>query len=235
MQPRPTLKENAELKKVIHLSTHSLLYKKQPLIFFSNFYDPENDGFLEASEIVQLKLNSDLVVLSSCSSGLGKIDESEGIIGMTKAFFDAGTKSIIVSLWEVNDKYTSKLMTMFYQKLSEGFDKSEALRQAKVEFIKTQSPNPYFWAAFVLSGNTSKLKLRIAFSIFVLHPSCIIINFDCNFCLYIQQKKKAITNFLISSCKYFFHISFNHQLHQITEFSFGFPPQEFICFRWITY
>ena len=153
-------KENAELSKIIHLSTHSLLYKKQPLIFFSNFYDPGNDGFLEASEIVQLKLNSDLVVLSSCSSGLGKLDESEGILGMTKAFFDAGTKSIIVSLWEVNDKYTSKLMTIFYQKLSEGYDKSEALRLAKVEFIKKYSPNPYFWAAFVLSGNTSKLKLE---------------------------------------------------------------------------
>lgn len=153
-------KQNAELSKIIHLSTHSLLYKKQPLIFFSNFYDPENDGFLEASEIVQLKLNSDLVVLSSCSSGLGKLDESEGILGMTKAFFDAGTKSIVVSLWEVNDKFTSKLMTIFYQKLSEGYDKSEALRLAKVEFIKKYSPNPYFWAAFVLSGNTSKLKLE---------------------------------------------------------------------------
>ncbi len=155
-------KQNAEMSKIIHLSTHSLLFKKQPLIFFSNFYDPENDGFLEASEIVQLKLNSDLVVLSSCSSGLGEVDESEGIVGMTKAFFDAGAKSIIVSLWEVNDKYTSKLMTIFYQKLSEGYDKSEALRLAKVEFIKKHSPNPYYWAAFVLSGNTSKLKLETA-------------------------------------------------------------------------
>jgi CHAT domain-containing protein/Flp pilus assembly protein TadD len=153
-------KQNAELSKIIHLSTHSLLIEKQPLIFFSNFYDPENDGFLEASEIVQLKLNTDLVVLSSCSSGLGKVDNSEGIMGMTKAFFDAGSKSIVVSLWEVNDKYTSKLMALFYQKLNEGYDKSEALRLAKVEFIKKYSPNPYFWAAFVLSGNTSKLKLE---------------------------------------------------------------------------
>lgn len=158
-------KQNAELSKIIHLSTHSLLYKKQPLIFFSNFYDSENDGFLEASEIIQLKLNSDLVVLSSCSSGLGKLDESEGILGMTKAFFDAGTKSIIVSLWEVNDKFTSKLMTIFYQKLSEGYDKAEALRLAKIEFIEKYSPNPYFWAAFVLSGNTSKLKIETASTI----------------------------------------------------------------------
>lgn len=153
-------KQHAELSRIIHLSTHSLLYKKQPLIFFSNFYDPENDGFLEASEIVQMNLNSDLVVLSSCSSGLGRLDESEGILGMTKAFFDAGSKSVVVSLWEVNDKYTSKLMTIFYQKLSEGFDKSEALRQAKLEFINKYSSNPYFWASFVLSGNTSKIRLE---------------------------------------------------------------------------
>ena len=182
-------KENAELSKVIHLSTHSLLYKKQPLIFFSNFYDPENDGFLEASEIVQLKLNSDLVVLSSCSSGLGKLDESEGIIGMTKAFFDAGTKSIIVSLWEVNDKYTSKLMTMFYQKLSEGFDKSEALRQAKIEFIKTQSPNPYFWAAFVLSGNTSKLKLESP-SAFSPYITVVLLSLLIAISVYIFNRRK---------------------------------------------
>src|SRR3972149_5536006 len=86
--------------------------------FYSNNDDEENDGFLEAGEIVQLKLNSDLVVLSSCKSGLGTIDASEGIIGMTKAFFEAGVKSMVVSLWEVNDKYTSKFMTSFYKKLS---------------------------------------------------------------------------------------------------------------------
>jgi len=184
-------KQNAELSKIIHLSTHSLLYKKQPLIFFSNFYDPENDGFLEASEIVQLKLNSDLVVLSSCSSGLGKLDESEGILGMTKAFFDAGTKSIIVSLWEVNDKYTSTLMTIFYQKLSEGYDKSEALRLAKVEFIKKHSPNPYFWGAFVLSGNTSKIKLETpsTFSPYFT-IMLVVVLIAVLYYLFIRRKKK---------------------------------------------
>ena len=153
-------KKNAELMSIIHLSTHSFLFNKQPVIFFSNVSDPDNDGFLEANEIVKLKLNSDLVVLSSCNSGLGKIDESEGIIGMSKAFFEAGTKSIVVSLWEVNDKYTSHLMTLFYSKLSRGLDKSEALRQAKIEFIKEYSPNPYYWGAFVLSGDISKLPLK---------------------------------------------------------------------------
>lgn len=125
---------------------------------------------LEASEIIQLKLNSDLVVLSSCNSGLGWVDESEGIIGMTKAFFDAGSKSVVVSLWEVNDMYTSKLMTSFYQKLGEGYDKSEALRLAKIEFIENYSPNPYFWAAFILWGNISEIKLETASAL----PSLIL-------------------------------------------------------------
>ena len=168
-------KRNAEFRSIIHLSTHSFLYNKQPVIFFSNVSDSENDGILEASEIVQLKLNSDLVVLSSCNSGLGRIDESEGIIGMSKAFFEAGAKSIIVSLWEVNDKYTSRLMTLFYKKLSNGLDKSEALRQAKIEFIKEYSPNPYYWGAFVLSGDISQIRLSHSNNIYFLIIGLVVL------------------------------------------------------------
>jgi CHAT domain-containing protein/tetratricopeptide (TPR) repeat protein len=168
-------KRNAEFRSIIHLSTHSFLYNKQPVIFFSNVSDSENDGILEASEIVQLKLNSDLVVLSSCNSGLGRINESEGIIGMSKAFFEAGAKSIVVSLWEVNDKYTSRLMTLFYKKLSNGLDKSEALRQAKIEFIKEYSPNPYYWGAFVLSGDVSQIQLPHSKNIYYLIIGMIVL------------------------------------------------------------
>ena len=153
-------KHNAELSRIIHLSTHSFLYKNQPLIFFSNSQDSENDGFLEAGEIVKMKLNSDLVVLSSCNSGLGKVDESEGILGLTKAFYEAGAKSLVVSLWDVNDKYTAKLMTLFYEKLSMGYNKSRALRMAKLDFIKKYSANPYYWGAFVLSGNISPVQIN---------------------------------------------------------------------------
>lgn len=160
-------KENSEFSKIIHLSTHSFLFNKQPVIYFSSNNDRKNDGFLEAGEIVQLKLNSDLVVLSSCKSGLGTIDASEGIIGMTKAFFEAGVKSVVVSLWEVNDKYTSKFMTLFYKKLREGYDKDEAMRQAKIDFIKNYSPNPYFWSAFILTGNTDKIEISKSSNIYL--------------------------------------------------------------------
>ena len=186
-------KENARLSRIIHLSTHSFLFNKQPLIFFSNSYDPDNDGFLEASEISQLKLNSDLVVLSSCNSGLGTIDESEGIIGMTKAFFEAGSKSIVVSLWEVNDKYTSKFMQLFYERLDQGLNKSKALRYAKIDFIKKYSPNPYFWSAFVLSGNIDKIiipkhKYVSKYLIFVL----LIIFFGFVILFFVIRRKRQL-------------------------------------------
>jgi CHAT domain-containing protein/Flp pilus assembly protein TadD len=153
-------KESAPLSKIIHLSTHSFIFNKQPVIFFSNSYNSADDGFLETSEIVKLKLNSDMVVLSSCNSGKGLVDRSEGVLGMTKAFFEAGAKSVVVSLWEVDDKYTADLMSLFYKRLSEGYDKSRALRYAKIDFIKRYSSNPYYWSAFILSGNISDMQLR---------------------------------------------------------------------------
>lgn len=151
-------KENASQSSIIHLSTHSFLLKNQPLIIFSQSKDKSEDGYLERGEILQLKLNSDLVVLSSCKSGLGEIDESEGVIGMQKSFFEAGARSIVVSLWDVNDKYTSLFMQSFYKFLSDGIDKSEALRKAKILFKKKYSANPYYWSAFVLSGDVSKIQ-----------------------------------------------------------------------------
>ena len=157
-------KLNAPASNIVHISSHSFLMKDQPLVLFSPQQDESDDGFLELGEIVQLNLNAELVVLSSCRSGLGKIDVSEGIIGMQKAFFEAGSKSVILSLWDVNDKYTSYFMNDFYKHLAENKSKSEALRQAKLDFIQNHSANPYYWSAFILSGNPSSIKLQKATS-----------------------------------------------------------------------
>jgi len=77
---------------------------------------------------------------------------------MQKSFFEAGAKSVVVSLWDVNDKYTSLFMQSFYKYISEGFDKSEALQKAKLYFKKNYSANPYYWSAFILSGDISKIQ-----------------------------------------------------------------------------
>jgi len=162
-------KQNAPGSNLIHISTHSFLLKDQPLILFSPQEDDKEDGFLELGEIVQLNLNSELVVLSSCRSGLGRTDDAEGIIGMQKAFFEAGSKSVLVTLWDVNDKYTSYFMKDFYKHLAEGKSKTAALQKTKLNFIKNHSSNPYYWSAFVLSGNPSAVKMMESSSINIIH------------------------------------------------------------------
>lgn len=157
-------KSNAEESKIIHLSTHSFLHKEQPLILFSQNDESDEDGYLESAEILDLQLNSELVVLSSCKSGLGRIDRAEGILGMQKSFFEAGAKSIIVSLWDVNDKYTSYFMESFYKFLSEGNDKAVSLQKAKIYFKEHYSANPYYWSAFILAGDPSSIELQKASS-----------------------------------------------------------------------
>lgn len=163
-------KQHSEASSIIHLSTHSFLYKNQPLILFSKDDQNLEDGYLEAGEIAELNLDTDLIVLSSCRSGLGYIDDAEGIVGMQKAFFEAGAKSIIVSLWDVNDKYTSLFMKSFYEYLSNGYTKSEALRKAKIYFKNNYSSNPYYWSAFILAGDISKPNVQKSsnYKIFVI-------------------------------------------------------------------
>jgi CHAT domain-containing protein len=105
-------------------------------------------------EIFNLKLNADLVVLSACETGLGKETRGEGLVGLTQAFFYAGTSSLVVSLWKVQDRSTGDLMVRFYRNLNNpSLNKSQALRQAQLEMIrKGDFSHPYYWAGFVLMG-----------------------------------------------------------------------------------
>jgi len=139
--------------KIIHLATHGLLddigKKGLPgaiaLAPFNN-----DDGLLTAYEILNLKLNADLVVLSACNTGRGRIT-GDGVVGLSRSFISAGTSSIIVSLWSIPDDTTAVLMPEFYRQLQQNSNKAEALRQAMFITIK-KYPNPKDWAAFTLIG-----------------------------------------------------------------------------------
>jgi CHAT domain-containing protein len=119
-----------------------------------NSSTPTEDGLLQVYEIFDLKLNAELVVLSACETGLGKQVKGEGLVGLTHAFFYAGTSSVLVSLWKVQDRSTADLMVNFYQELDAGKNKAESLRQAKLRMIQqNRYAHPYYWAPFVLMGN----------------------------------------------------------------------------------
>jgi CHAT domain-containing protein len=108
------------------------------------------NGLLTAEEILDLKLNAELVVLSACDTGRGRIT-GDGVIGLSRALISAGVPSVIVSLWAVGDAPTADLMTAFYQYLQQNPDKAQALRQAMLTTMKDH-PNPVDWAAFTLIG-----------------------------------------------------------------------------------
>ncbi len=116
----------------------------------SNVIPGIEDGILTADEISQIDLRgTELVVLSACTTGLGEFGSPEGVFGLQRAFKLAGVKSIIMSLWEVSDEATSKLMQIFYENITDGMDTHKAFRKAQLE-LKRQNDDPFEWAGFVL-------------------------------------------------------------------------------------
>ena len=145
--------------RYLHFAAHSNVDEENPArsgIILSLQADSKEDGLLQMSEVMRLQLNADLVTLSACRTGLGKLLNGEGMIGLTRAFFYAGAESVVVSLWNVNDIATASLMKSFYRNLQQGKAKDEALRAAKLELLKGQQRawrHPYYWAAVVLLGD----------------------------------------------------------------------------------
>jgi CHAT domain-containing protein len=139
--------------KYIHFATHGQFNADVPLTSALMLVgDSENDGMLTVDKLYSASLDSDLVTLSACETGLGKIANGDDIVGLTRGFLYAGSSSIVASLWKVDDLATSQLMTNFYSNIIRVKDKREALRQAQLQCRK-QYPHPYYWAAFQLTGN----------------------------------------------------------------------------------
>jgi CHAT domain-containing protein/Tfp pilus assembly protein PilF len=145
--------------KILHFATHGFVNSEHPelsgLLLDQDTTGGE-DGVLYSGEIYNLKLNADLVVLSACETGLGKIQKGEGIIGLTRALLYAGTKNIIVSLWQVADQSTSDLMVDFYKSLLNqraNSSYSQSLRTAKLKMISEgKYAHPMYWSPFILVG-----------------------------------------------------------------------------------
>ncbi len=147
------IKQQLPKAKKVHLATHGLLDDFTGLgVPGAIALTPSNqdDGLLTADEILELNLNADLVVLSACDTGRGRIT-GDGVIGLSRSLISAGTPSVVVSLWSVPDAPTASLMTEFYRNLKESSDKAQALRRAMLTTMK-QHPNPKDWAAFTLIG-----------------------------------------------------------------------------------
>lgn len=158
--------------KILHVATHSEVSARDPL--FSTIYlkSAQSNGTegnaLYAYELFDNQLSNDLIMLNSCSSGTGNYLQGTGIMGISRALRYAGAKSLALNLWEVNDKIASEFATSFYSHLNEGFSKSEAMRLAKIDQIKTGSADPHYWGAYTLIGNSNPVIKKPASSQFIL-------------------------------------------------------------------
>jgi CHAT domain-containing protein len=190
--------EQASQFKILHLAMHSMINENEPmlshLLFSPVNQDSSEDNRLYAIELYNKKLQADLVVLSACNSGFGKIKKGEGVLSLAHAFTYAGVPASIMSLWKVPDEATSQIMIDFYKNLKAGNEKDEALRLAKLSWlnndaIPAQMKHPYYWAGFIASGDTTPLVFEESSSIIPLGIIAILLSFTA-FLIFFQKKIK---------------------------------------------
>jgi CHAT domain-containing protein len=145
--------------RIVHLATHGIMDPKNPelsgmLLSMLDEKGKEQNGYIGLSEIYNLKLPADLVVLSACETGTGKQIRGEGIIALTRGFMYAGAERLVASLWRVDDQATAELMALFYEEmLVHKLKPAAALREAQQKLSQqTKWKNPHFWAGFVIQG-----------------------------------------------------------------------------------
>jgi hypothetical protein len=151
---------------VFHLAMHSMsdsLNSVYSYLMFDTHNLQAKDGKLYNYEISLARINSPMVVLSACNSGSGTLYSGEGLMSLARGFMLAGASSVIKTSWDINDETSTKIITRFYYHLSKGKEKDVAMRLAKLDYLKNASPaftNPYYWAAYEVLGDTTRLTKR---------------------------------------------------------------------------
>ncbi len=152
---------------VLHFATHAIFDDALPeysYLAFSQRGNKIGDDVLFTADLYNLKIDAALVTLSACETNIGELRKGEGFLSLTRGFFYSGAKSIVSTLWKVNDASSSEVMGAFYRQLSEGKTKDEALGQAQRLFLDQNGQNarkhPYYWAGYVASGNMTPIKQK---------------------------------------------------------------------------
>lgn len=182
------IKESKDAK-ILHIASHA--NANDSIGPWISFYNSK----INLNDIYSLNNSAELVVLSACNTSLGELHKGEGIMSLSRGFFYAGSKTVISTLWEINDKSSTELLDSFYKNINLGENKSSALRNAKLNYLKTHSlsdASPYYWASFILIGDTEKIEFDNHFSTiyyFILGFILLIV-----IAFFFRIQKKPITN-----------------------------------------
>ncbi|WP_046757868.1 CHAT domain-containing protein [Kordia jejudonensis] len=141
--------------KIVHLSTHGGINNTIPWMAF-------HDEIMTLDELYFTKNQSELVVLSACKTSDGELKKGEGVMSLARGFFNAGAKSVVSSLWDINEKASNDIIQEFYKNIINGDTKSEALQKAKLTYIEqnknTSEASPYYWSALTITGDVQPIK-----------------------------------------------------------------------------
>ncbi len=159
-------KKNAGAYNILHLALHGEVDHERPensRLFFTKSKDTLEDNMLYSHELFALDIPAELTVLSACNTGSGKIAAGEGIMSLGTAFQYAGSKSLLLTRWEVSDQTTPQVMKYFYTNLKKDMTKSKALQQAKLNYLANADINrvhPFYWGGFYLVGDTGAIDFK---------------------------------------------------------------------------
>jgi CHAT domain-containing protein len=149
--------------EILHLAMHAEIDEEDPLL--SSFLLGDEDApdqRVYAYEIQSRSMSATHAVLSACNTGIGRLRKGEGVMSLARCFQYAGCPSLVVSLWPMDDLATSELMQYYYMHLKQGEDKDKALRNARLDYLQHADPatrHPFYWAGFVIIGNTDPLAI----------------------------------------------------------------------------
>lgn len=178
-------KTEASKYDIIHLAMHTVLNDQYPMYSKMLFYqdqDSAEDGNLNTYEVYGIPLKAKMVILSSCNTGNGILHTGEGILSLARGFIYSGSQSVVMSMWEIEDRSGAEIVKNYYKYLKKGMTKSNALREARLSYLKDADmlrSHPYFWSSLVIYGNNAPLyfsfKLAIIIGSVVLLITAILI------------------------------------------------------------
>ncbi len=158
-----TFIETAKNANILHFAMHTTIDDNDPMYskFLFTYDTTYKNGFLNTYELLNLELNAELAVLSGCSTGDGELQKGEGVMSLSSGFQYAGVPAIVMSLWEVNDRFGSLVIAKFYKNLAQGYTKNRALHQAKIDVLKQGNAlyaHPFYWSGLTLLGENSEIS-----------------------------------------------------------------------------
>ena len=157
-------KEAIKKAGIIHLASHAIINDEDPMyskIVFANGSGGEEDGLLYTYELYNMDMNAQLACLSACNTGFGNLQSGEGVVSLARGFMYAGVANVMMSLWSVPDNSTAEIMKAFYEGIDQGKGKADALRAAKLKYLRNADANtssPYYWGAITMIGDNEPLK-----------------------------------------------------------------------------